>query len=45
VTITSWNTRINGNVMEGNITYAISVIGATGPATVVTRLARVTKAF
>lgn len=45
VTITSWNTRVNGSVMEGNITYAITVIGATGPATVVTRLGRVTKAF
>jgi hypothetical protein len=45
VTITSWNTRVNGNVMEGNITYAITVIGATGPATVVTRLGRVTTSF
>jgi hypothetical protein len=45
VTITSWSTRANGNVMEGNITYAITVIGATGPATVVTRLGRVTKSF
>jgi hypothetical protein len=45
VTITSWNTRVNGNVMEGEITYAVTVIGATGPATVVTRLGRVTKSF
>jgi hypothetical protein len=45
VTVTSWSTRVNGNVMEGNITYAITVVGAAGPATVVTRLVRVTKAF
>ena len=28
VTITSWNTRVNGNAMEGNVTYAVTVIGA-----------------
>lgn len=42
-TITSWSTRVQGNVMEGSITYNFTVAGTPGVGVVVTRLGRVTK--
>lgn len=42
-TITTWSTRVDGNVMTGNVTYNLTLTGTPGVAVVVTRLGRVTK--
>jgi hypothetical protein len=42
-TITTWSTRVDGNVMSGNVTYNLTLAGTPGIAVVVTRLGRVTK--
>jgi hypothetical protein len=42
-TITTWSTRVDGDVMTGNVTYNLTLTGTPGVAVVVTRLGRVTK--
>lgn len=42
-TITFWSTRVQGSVMDGNVTYNLTFSGIPGVAVVVTRLGRVTR--
>jgi len=41
--ITSWSTRVQGNVMEGTFTWNAAITGVPGVGVVVSRLGRVTK--
>ena len=42
-TISSWNTRLNGNSMEGNINYNFTAVGFGGVGALTTRLSNVTR--